>query len=94
MPWDKANRAKYDHKTGRYPSDMTNAQWAVIEPLVPLPQHGGRPRTTDMREVINAIFFHRKNRMSVALTTTSLSALDNCTKIFFMSGPGRVYWLK
>ena len=49
MPWDKTNRTKYDYKTGRYPSDMTNAQWAVIEPLVPLPKHGGRPRTTDMR---------------------------------------------
>ena len=57
MPWDKSNRAKYDYKTDRYQSDMTNAQWAVIEPLVPLPKHGGRPRTTDMREVINAIFY-------------------------------------
>ena len=57
MPWDKTNRTKYDYKTGRYPSDMTNAQWAVIEPLVPLPKHGGRPRTTDMREVINAISY-------------------------------------
>ena len=57
MPWDNTNRAKYDYKTGRYPSDMTNAQWAIIEPLVPLPKHGGRPRTTDMREVINAIFY-------------------------------------
>ena len=57
MPWDKTNRAKYDYKTDRYPSDMTNAQWAVIEPLVPLPKHGGRRRTTDMREVINAIFY-------------------------------------
>ena len=57
IPWDKTNRTKYDYKTGRYPSDMTNAQWAVIEPLVPLPKHGGRPRTTDMREVINAIFY-------------------------------------
>ena len=57
MPWDKTNRTKYDYKTDRYPSDMTNAQWAVIEPLVPLPKHGGRPRTTDMREVINAIFY-------------------------------------
>ena len=67
MPWDKTNRTKYDYKTGQYPSDMTNAQWAIIEPLVPLPKHGGRPRTTDMREVINAIFyippFHRHVRL-------------------------------
>jgi putative transposase len=40
----------------RYPSDMTDEQWAVIEPLVPV--HGiGRPREVCMREVLNAIFY-------------------------------------
>ncbi len=39
-----------------YPSDLTDAQWGIIEPLVPV--HGtGRPRTNDMREVLNAIFY-------------------------------------
>jgi len=41
----------------RYPTDLTDAQWKRIEPLIPPPKPGGRPRTTDMREVFNAIFY-------------------------------------
>jgi putative transposase len=42
-----------------YPSDLTDEQWAVLEPLVPAArtQQGGRPRKVDMREVINTILF-------------------------------------
>jgi putative transposase len=40
-----------------YPSDLTNAQWAILEPLVPAHKHGGRPRTVDMREIINTILY-------------------------------------
>ena len=41
----------------RYPSDLTDAQWALIEPMIPPPLEGGRPRTVDMREVINGILY-------------------------------------
>ena len=40
-----------------YPSDLTDQQWAVLEPWIPPPRPGGRPRKTDMREVLNAIFY-------------------------------------
>jgi len=40
-----------------YPSDLTDAQWAILEPLVPASKHGGRPRTVDMREIINTILY-------------------------------------
>ena len=39
-----------------YPSDLTDAQWAIIEPLIPS-SAVGRPRTNDLREVLNAIFY-------------------------------------
>ena len=39
-----------------YPSDLTDQQWAVIEPLIPV-HEVGRPRTNDMREVVNALFY-------------------------------------
>jgi putative transposase len=39
-----------------YPSDLTDAQWAIIEPLIPV-HKVGRPRKHDMREVLNAIFY-------------------------------------
>ncbi len=40
-----------------YPSDLTDAQWQIIEPLLPPPKPGGRPRTTKLREVVNAVFY-------------------------------------
>jgi putative transposase len=40
-----------------YPSDLTNAEWRIVEPLIPPAKEGGRPRTTDMREVMNAILY-------------------------------------
>ena len=44
-------------KRRSYPSDLTDQQWAILEPLIPPAKPGGRPRTTDMREVINAILY-------------------------------------
>ena len=41
----------------RYPTDLTEAEWTLLAPLIPVAQSGGRPRTTDMREVVNAIFY-------------------------------------
>ncbi len=40
-----------------YPSDLTDPQWALAEPLLPAARLGGRPRKTDLREVLNAIFY-------------------------------------
>jgi len=40
-----------------YPTDLTDAQWAILGPMVPPSKHGGRPRTVNMREVINTIFY-------------------------------------
>ena len=37
--------------------DLTDAQWAILEPLLPPAPGGGRPRTTEMREVLNAILY-------------------------------------
>jgi putative transposase len=43
-----------------YPSDLTDAQWAILEPLIPPSRPGGRPRKTDLREVVNAIFYRNR----------------------------------
>jgi len=40
-----------------YPSDLTDEEWKVLEPLIPAAKAGGRPRTTDMREIINAVLY-------------------------------------
>ncbi len=41
----------------RYSTDLTDEQWAIIAPLIPPAKEGGRPRTTDMREVVNACLY-------------------------------------
>jgi putative transposase len=41
----------------RYPTDLTEAEWTLLAPLIPAAKRGGRPRTTDMREVVNAIVY-------------------------------------
>ena len=52
-----------DSRTPRkpYPSDLTDAQWARLEPLLPPAPGGGRPRTIDLREVVNAILYRLHN---------------------------------
>lgn len=40
-----------------YPTDLTDDQWAILMPLIPPATHGGRPRTIDMREVVNTILY-------------------------------------
>src|SRR5262245_55587512 len=44
-------------KRRAYPTDLTDAQWAMLEPEIPAPRPGGRPRKTDIREVVNAISY-------------------------------------
>lgn len=57
MPWTDTGRGEHSRKTGRYPSDMLDREWALIAPLLPPAKPGGRPRTTDLREVMNAILY-------------------------------------
>ena len=40
----------------QYPSDLTDAHWALLAPVMPPPKPGGRPRRIDLRQVVNAIF--------------------------------------
>jgi transposase len=43
-----------------YPSDLNDAQWEIIQPLIPV-NRVGRPRTVNMREVLNTIFYQAKS---------------------------------
>jgi len=53
----KGQRERTSQRSQGYPSDLTDEQWAILEPLIPPAKPGGRPRSVDMREVINAIFY-------------------------------------
>jgi transposase len=55
--WTEITRPKYERGGLRYASDLTDAEWAALEPLMPSAKAVGRPRTTELREVVNAILY-------------------------------------
>ncbi len=55
--WTTENRARYDRSKLRYPTDLTDAEWALLEPLIPPAKRGGNKRTVDMREVVNGLMY-------------------------------------
>jgi|SRR5215510_3605486 len=57
MPWTEITRLQYRRDELRFASDTTDAEWALMEPVMPEPAGIGRPRTTNLREVVNAILY-------------------------------------
>ena len=55
MPWSRTTRKDYKRDGRRYESDVTDKEWATLEPMIPKQGRLGRPRQTDLREVFNAI---------------------------------------
>ena len=55
MPWTKTNQEQYKRRHDARQSDVTDAEWKLIEPLIPKQGRMGRPRKTDPRDVFNAI---------------------------------------
>jgi transposase len=55
--WTAENRKRYDRSHLRYPSDLTDEEWALVAPLIPPAKRGGNKRTVDVREVMNAIMY-------------------------------------
>jgi transposase len=55
--WTTENRARYNRDQLRYPSDVTEEEWAVIAPLIPPARRGGRKRSVNIREVFNGVLY-------------------------------------
>jgi len=55
--WTNENRARYDRSRLRYPSDLTDAEWAHVVPLIPPAKRGGNRRHVDEREVVNGLMY-------------------------------------
>ena len=69
--WKTEHRVAADRRSLRYPSDLTDAEWALIAPLIPPAKRGGRKRSVDVCEVLNAIFY-------VLATGCQWQALKTC----------------
>ena len=66
----------------RYPSDLTDAQWARLEPLLPAVRPGGRPRAHPLREVMDAMRYVLRGGIAWRAPAARLSAVANRLSLF------------
>lgn len=55
--WTPESRQRYGRSKLRYPTDLTDEEWALVAPLLPPARHGGNKRTVDLREVVNGLMY-------------------------------------
>ncbi len=55
--WTNENRVSYDRRDLRYPSDLTDAEWVLVEPLIRPAKRGGNKRRVDVREIVNGLMY-------------------------------------
>ncbi len=55
--WKPEHRRAAERRDLRYPSDLTDAEWRLVAPMIPPAKRGGRKRAVNLREVLNAIFY-------------------------------------
>jgi putative transposase len=65
-----------------YPTDLTDEQWAILEPLLRPAKHGGRPRTVDLRLVLNTILYLNKTGCQWAMLPKDLAARSTAFHYF------------
>ena len=72
--WTAANRPRYNRDKLRYPSDLTDAEWAHIEPLIPPGKPGGGKRRVAIREGDQRRDVHSEHRLPVARAAQGFAA--------------------
>ena len=58
-----------------YPTDLTDREWALLEPLLPPAKPGGRPRSVNLRVILNGLLYVLRSRLSVAVAATHVRPL-------------------
>ena len=86
MAWTEITRRQHDRRSLRYASDCTDAEWALVAPFMPAPSKVGRPRTTDLREVWNAIQYRAATGCQWALLPKDFPPFTTVQHYF--------YWLR
>lgn len=64
--WTTENRGRYDRSRLRYPSDLTDEEWKLVEPLIPPAKRGCDKRTVNIREVVKGYDVRSVHRLPVA----------------------------
>jgi transposase len=83
MPWTKTARHEYARRAQRYSSDLTDREWALIAPLLPGPRPVGRPRTINLREVVNAILYMASAGCTCALLPKEFPHRSTVQRYFY-----------
>jgi len=83
MPWTEITRPQYERRCRRYASDLTDVEWALIEPLMPTPNRIGRPRKTDLREVVNALLYMASSGCAWRLLPKDFPPFSTVQKYFW-----------
>ena len=55
--WTVENRGRYDRSKLRYPSDLTDAEWSLVKPLIPRAKRGGNKRTVNVRDLVDGLMY-------------------------------------
>ena len=78
MGWTDFTRRQYGRRTGRYASDLTDREWSLIAPFMPMPRRLGRPRKTELREVLNALLYQDAEKGACCERTAVIPCLGDC----------------
>ena len=81
--WTEITRANYDRSDLRYASDLTDAEWALIEPFLPPAKRLGRPCTTDLREVVNALLYMMRTGCQWRMLPREFSPRSTVQRYFY-----------
>ena len=83
MAWTGIARREHSREGLRYPSDMTDREWALAAPFIPPARSGGRRRTTDMREVVNALLYIAASGCSWRLLPKCFPPVSTVRRYFY-----------
>ncbi len=81
--WTEITRRKYERDGLRYASDLSDAEWTLIEPHMPPAKALGRPRTTDLRDVVNAILYLLRSGCPWRLLPKEFPARSTVQRYFY-----------
>ena len=83
MPWTETARVEYRRVTPHYASDLTDLEWDLIARFMPPPKPLGRPRTADLREVVNAILYIATTGCQWAMLPRDLPPYSTVQRYFY-----------
>jgi len=81
--WTEITRPQYDRSALRYASDLTDDEWNVVMPFLPPTKELGRPRTTDLREVLNVILYMTRTGRQWPMSPREFPPCSTVHKYFY-----------